>query len=101
MNLPFEKAKIFYTIYTLAHVGGAILVLSGIPLISLTLDIEVMNALLLPIVLGFLLALEQVALPVEYRLKGLHKYIAWTMSGLVMCFGLYMAGNLLFQTIIH
>lgn len=101
LNLPFKKAKIFYTIYTLAHVGGAILVLSGIPLISLTLDIEVMNALLLPIVLGFLLALEQVALPVEYRLKGLHKYIAWAMSGLVMCFGLYMAGDLLFQTFIH
>lgn len=101
LNLPFKKARVFYMIYTLAHVGGALLVLSGIPLISLTLDIEVMNALLLPIVLGFLLALEQVALPVEYRLKGLQKYIAWAISGLVMCFGLYMAGSLLFQTFIH
>lgn len=101
LNLPFKKARVFYMIYTLAHVGGALLVLSGIPLISLTLDIEVMNALLLPIVLGFLLALEQVALPVEYRLKGLQKYIAWAMSGLVMCFGLYMAGSLLFQTFTH
>ena len=101
LNLPFSKAKVFYIIYTAAHVGGAALVLSGIPLVSLTLDIEVMNALLLPIVLGFLLALEQVALPVEYRLKGVHKYLAWAMSSVVMGFGLYMAGSLLWHALAH
>ncbi len=101
LNMPFKKAKGFYTIYTLAHVGGALLVLSGIPLISLTLDIEVMNALLLPIVLGFLLALEQVALPKEHRMKGIYKYSVWGMATLVMAFGLYMAGYLLWQTFVH
>jgi len=34
------------------------------------IDVEVMNALLLPIVLGFLLVLEARALPSEHRMHG-------------------------------
>lgn len=99
LNLPFRKAKGFYTTYTISHVGGALLVLSGIPLVSLTVNIEVMNALLLPVVLGFLLALEQKALPVDYRMYGFRKVSVWGMSGVVMLFGLFMAGGLLFQMV--
>jgi Mn2+/Fe2+ NRAMP family transporter len=101
LNMPFRKAKAFYIIYTIAHVGGAVLVLSGIPLINLTLDIEVMNALLLPIVLGFLLALEHVALPKEQRMHGPYKWAAWGMSAIVIAFGLYMGGAVVVQTFIH
>jgi len=101
LNMPFKKAKAFYSIYTAAHIGGALLVLSGISLINLTLDIEVMNAILLPIVLGFLLALERVALPPEYRMKGVYKWIAWSMTVLVICFGLYMGGSVLVQAFVH
>lgn len=91
LNAPFSKAKLFYTIFTLSHVVGAIVVLSGLPLVSLTVDVEVMNAILLPIVLGFLLVLEQVALPKEQRMRGLYKIIAWGLCGIVMLFGLYTA----------
>ena len=101
LNMPFKKAKGFYCVYTVAHVGGALLVLSGIPLLNLTLDIEVMNAVLLPIVLGFLLALERVALPKEQRMKGVYKWIAWSVTALVICFGLYMGGSVLFQAFVH
>ncbi len=101
LNLPFKKARGFYIIYTIAHVGGAVLVLSGISLINLTLDIEVMNAILLPIVLGFLIALEQVALPPEYRMERAHKVIIWSMSFLIMLFGLYMAGIVIIHAFIH
>lgn len=101
LNLPFKKAKGFYILYTIAHVGGAAIVLSGVPLLNLTIDIEVMNALLLPIVLGFLLALEQVALPAEYRMKGRYKFVAWGMAALIMLFGLYMAGDVIVQTFFH
>jgi Mn2+/Fe2+ NRAMP family transporter len=97
LNVPFRKAKAFYTIYTAAHLGGALVVLSGLPLISLTIDIEVMNAILLPIVLGFLLALEQVALPARYRMKGLYKGVTWIMACAVMLFGIYIAGGVLLQ----
>jgi Mn2+/Fe2+ NRAMP family transporter len=89
---PWE-ARWFYLIYTLVHVGGALIVLSGIPLVQLTLNIEVINAVLLPIVLGFLLVLEARVLPEDLRMKGLHKWAAWFMSGAVISFGLFIAAR--------
>ncbi len=101
LNLPFRQAKGFYIVYTIAHVGGAVIVLSGLSLVNLTLDIEVMNAILLPIVLGFLLVLEQVALPPEDRMKGAHRLVAWGMAALIMLFGLYMAGDVVVHAFIR
>ncbi len=92
LNMPFHKAKGFYIVYTITHVGGALLVFSGISLISLTVSIEVMNAVLLPIVLGFLLVLERVALPPEHRMQGWYKVAVWSVCMLVIAFGLYMGG---------
>ncbi|HEX2911020.1 MAG TPA: hypothetical protein VH186_09450 [Chloroflexia bacterium] len=63
--------------------------LSGIGLVNLAVDIEVMNAVLLPLVLGFLLALERVALPRHYRMKGAYKYFTWTLCLLVIAFGVF------------
>ncbi len=81
----------FYLTYALAHIFGAILVLtSSGNLVRLSVDVEVMNALLLPIVLGFLLVLEATALPPEWRMRGLHKYTTWLLCSVVMAFGLYM-----------
>jgi Mn2+/Fe2+ NRAMP family transporter len=39
----------FYLVYALAHIAGAIIVLAGVNLVSLAVDVEVMNTLLLPI----------------------------------------------------
>ena len=49
--------------------------LSGIPLIPLTLGVEVLNTLLLPIVLGFLIALGWKVLPENHKLKIWEKII--------------------------
>ncbi|MFB5189336.1 NRAMP family divalent metal transporter [Alicyclobacillus fastidiosus] len=95
VNSKVKDAKWFYFIYTLAHVGGAILVFSGINLVNLAVDTEVMNALLLPIVLGFLLLLEAKVLPKEWRMKGTYKYIVWILSAIVMLFGVYMGIKIL------
>jgi len=65
-------------------------VLSSVNLVGLTVDVEVMNALLLPIVLGFLLALEATALPARWRMRGWHKRVTWGLCLLVIAFGLYM-----------
>jgi hypothetical protein len=54
-----------------------------------------MNALLLPVVLGFLLALEAKALPEEWRMHGFRKYLAWTLCLFVMGFGPYMVPSVL------
>ena len=80
----------FYTVYALAHVLGAVVVLSAVDLVTLAVDVEVMNALLLPIVLGFLLALELKALPKEHKMRGAYRWTVWTLCGIVMAFGLYM-----------
>lgn len=87
---PSRATAKFYITYGLAHVIGAVLVLASVDLVNLAVDVEVMNALLLPIVLGLLLALEARALPEEWRMRGLHKYLARVLCLVVMAFGLYM-----------
>jgi NRAMP (natural resistance-associated macrophage protein)-like metal ion transporter len=87
---PNRATAKFYLTYGLAHVVGAVLVLASVDLINLAVDVEVMNALLLPIVLGLLLALEARALPEQWRMRGLHKYVTRALCLVVMAFGLYM-----------
>jgi Mn2+/Fe2+ NRAMP family transporter len=91
LNLkPGKGSGKFYLTYAAAHVAGAVLVLASTSLISLAVDVEVMNALLLPLVLGFLLALEAKALPVGDRMRGGRRILVTTVCGAVMAFGLYM-----------
>jgi Mn2+/Fe2+ NRAMP family transporter len=87
---PNRATANFYLTYGLAHVVGAVLVLTSVDLVNLAVDVEVMNALLLPIVLGLLLALEARALPEQWRMRGLHKYVTRALCLVVMAFGLYM-----------
>ena len=87
---PNRATAKFYITYALAHVVGAVLVLGSADLVNLAVDVEVMNALLLPIVLGLLVALEAKALPEQWRMRGLHKYITRVLCLVVMAFGLYM-----------
>jgi NRAMP (natural resistance-associated macrophage protein)-like metal ion transporter len=66
-----REAPWFYGIYTLVLILGAGLVTSNfINLVNLSVGVEVMNALLLPIVLGFLYLLSRRALPENIRLRG-------------------------------
>ena len=62
-ELPDRKTAKFYITYGLAHVLGAVIVLVSLNLVRLVIDVEVMNAVLLPIVLGFSPVLEARALP--------------------------------------
>ena len=87
---PSRATARFYLTYAAAHVVGAILVLASVNLISLAVDVEVLNALLLPLVLGFLLALEHRALPPEHRMHGARRLIVTGICLIVMGFGLYM-----------
>jgi Mn2+/Fe2+ NRAMP family transporter len=90
----WQTAK-FYATYTSAHLIGAILVLTSIDLVGLTIDVEVMNALLLPIVLGFLLALEARALVSDQRMRGVRRVLVTGLCLAVMGFGLYIVPALL------
>lgn len=63
-----REAPWFYGIYTVSLVIGGLFVASGVNLVSLSVGVQVMNALLLPIVLGFLYLLAR-RLPEPHRLK--------------------------------
>lgn len=85
---PSRKSAQFYVTYCLAHVLGAVIVMLSINLVNLVIGVEVMNTLLLPVVLGLLLALEARALPSQYRMHGLRRIVTTSLCLLVMVFGL-------------
>jgi Mn2+/Fe2+ NRAMP family transporter len=72
-------------------VGGAIVVAVAPNLVALNIGVEVMNALLLPVVLGFLVLLAIKALPPEHRIKGVYASVVIGISVLVSCLGVYGA----------
>ena len=61
---------------------------SGLNLVSLSVGVQVMNALLLPIVLGFLYLLAR-RLPAPYRLKGAYAAVSGAIILVTVIFGVY------------
>jgi Mn2+/Fe2+ NRAMP family transporter len=84
-----REAPWFYGVYTLALILGGILVASGVDLVKLSVGVQVMNALLLPIVLGFLFMLARRALPEPYRLRGAYAVVVGLTIALTAGLGVY------------
>lgn len=83
-----KEAPWFYAVYTLVLILGGVLVASQSQyLVKLSVGVEVMNALLLPIVLGFLFLLARKALPEAYRLKGRYAFFVGVILFLTALFG--------------
>ncbi|MBV9567763.1 MAG: divalent metal cation transporter, partial [Hyphomicrobiales bacterium] len=61
----------FYASYTAMLIVAALFVTSGVDLVSLSVAVQVMNALFLPLVLAFLYLLAR-RLPPPYRLEGVY-----------------------------
>ena len=76
---PLE-AKWFYAIYALTVTASAVVIGVAPNLVSLNVGVQVMNAFLLPLVLGFLVALAVKALPPEQRLRGPYLWLVVTVS---------------------
>lgn len=85
---PFE-APWFYIVFTIGVVGGALIVALAPDLVALSVGVEVMNALMLPVVLGFLVALAVKALPSEHRLRGAYLWIVLGVVTLTSVLGVY------------
>ncbi|EQD60859.1 metal ion transporter, nramp family protein, partial [mine drainage metagenome] len=85
---PLE-APWFYGIYAFAVIVGAAVVDLVPNLVQLNIGVEVMNALMLPLVLGFLVALAFKALPPEHRLKGPYAWVVVAVSMLTAGLGVY------------
>ncbi len=85
---PLE-APWFYGIYTLGVIAGAVIVGLAPDLVALNIGVQVMNALMLPVVLGFLVLLAFRALPAEYRPRGLYAWIVVGVALLTAGLGVY------------
>jgi Mn2+/Fe2+ NRAMP family transporter len=86
-----REAPWFYLVFGGIIVAGAVIVQSGVNLIDLNLFVQVMNALLLPVVLGFLYLLARRALPERYRLKGTYGIVVGVIVAVTAVFGVYSA----------
>lgn len=85
---PFE-VKWFYGVYTASVVGAAALVWLVPDLVGLNIGAQVLNAFLLPLVLGLLLALAMKTLPEPVRPRGLYLWVLICISAGVIVFGLF------------
>lgn len=86
---PPAEARWFYGVYALCVLGGCILVDLAPNLVSLNIGVQVMNALLLPVVLGFLVALACKALPPAVRLQGWYKWMVIAVAALTCMLGVF------------
>jgi NRAMP (natural resistance-associated macrophage protein)-like metal ion transporter len=86
-----KDAPWFYVVYCATLILGFILIESGINLVDLSVAINVMNALLLPIVLAFLYLLALKALPDKYRLKGVYAWSVGIVLFITAAFGVIAA----------
>jgi Mn2+/Fe2+ NRAMP family transporter len=85
---PLE-ARWFYGIYALCVVGGCVLVAIAPDLVSLNVGVQVMNAFLLPVVLGFLIALAAKALPAKVRLRGWYLWLVVIVAAATCLLGVF------------
>lgn len=86
-----REAPWFYAVFSLILVAGGVLVTSGVDLVKLSVAVQVMNALLLPVVLGFLFLLARRALTGKHRLSGWYAWVAGSLIAVTSCFGVFAA----------
>ena len=83
------QARWFYGVYAACVVGGAAVVAEWPNLVALNVGVQVMNALLLPLVLGFLIALGRRALPPAHRLRGWYFAVVLAVAVLTCALGVF------------
>ena len=83
---PTEEPQ-FYGVYVAVLIGAAVAVAAGVPIVKLSVGVQVMNALLLPIVVGFLFLLAR-KLPQPHRLQGWQAWVTGTLMLVTVVLGL-------------
>jgi len=86
VNRRFSEAKVFYWLYTFLLVGGAgFVLLPQIPLIKVILFSQVLNGVLIPFVLIFMIKLiNRKDLMGEYHNSTIANVIAWSTSAIMI-----------------
>lgn len=83
-----REAPWFYGFYVVALIICALIVASKVNLVALSVGVQVMNALLLPVVLTFLFLLAR-RLPEPYRLNGRYAIFSGVVIFITTAFGVY------------
>ena len=83
------RARWFYAVYTLCVVGCAVTVARWPDLVALNIAVQVMNALMLPVVLGLLIALAVTALPAAHRLRGPYLWLVLAVCSATAAVGVF------------
>jgi Mn2+/Fe2+ NRAMP family transporter len=89
LELPPRRAYWFYGVYAVCIAGGAAIIGVAPDLVNLNVGIQVMNALLLPLVLGFLVALSIKSLPPAVRLRGIYRWVVIIVLTITTVLGVY------------
>ncbi len=84
-----SKAPWFYAVFSVCVVGGAGAIWAAPDLVSLNVGVQVMNALLLPLVLGLLILLAVRALPPAHRLRGGYLWVAVAVATVTCALGVW------------
>jgi len=85
------QARWFYGVYAVCVIGGAVLVGVWPDLVSLSVAVQVMNALMLPMVLGFLVTLSIRTLPAAHRLRGWYLWVVVAVATVTCALGVFGA----------
>ena len=85
---PFE-AGWFYGVYAACVIGSGAVVWFASDLVWLNIAAQVLNAFLMPLVIGFLVALAVKALPEPYRLNGWYLGLIIAVSAIVSAVGVF------------
>jgi Mn2+/Fe2+ NRAMP family transporter len=94
VNRSFREAPIFYWLFTgLIVVGAALILIPGFPLVRMILFSQILNGILLPLVLVFmLLIVNKERLMHGYTNSRLYNGIAWSAVLLVAALTMALAG---------
>ena len=87
-----RQAPLFYSLYAIAIGGGAALVLASSSLVRLAVEVEILNALLLPLALGFLVMLAFRVIPREHAPGRPHRVALGLATGSLVTIALLWVG---------
>jgi Mn2+/Fe2+ NRAMP family transporter len=85
---PFE-AGWFFSVYAASVIGSGVVVWFASDLVWLNIAAQVLNAFLMPLVIGFLVALAVKALPEPYRLGGWYLALIVAVCAIVSVVGVF------------
>ena len=101
VDLDFRRARLFFTLFSVLVVGGAVVALvPKLPVIKLLLWVQVLNGILLPVILVFILLLiNDRRLTGELKNTRLYNVLGWGTFAVITFAVVVMLGSQLFEAL--